>query len=279
MTATSSTERLDPWRAAALRDLLGVEADVTPGAALPLLWHWVYLLDHPRHADLGVDGHRARPEAERHLRRMWAGGRVSQRGPLRTDRVASRVSRETGRVTKHGSSGDFVVVTVGHTISQDGAVVVDEEQHLVLREPTPGPAGTAGDGGPPAGVVTPPEEGERSWAADERLLFRYSALTYNGHRIHYDQPYATGVEGYRGLVVHGPLQALLMAEHASARTNPQRAACELSYRLVAPLTVGQGLVTGGREEAGGTSAYVRDDSGRTTATGRYRLLGRRGADE
>lgn len=276
----STTERLDPWRAAALRDLLEVDADTTPGAELPLLWHWVYLLDHPRHGELGPDGHRERPEAERTVRRMWAGGAVSQRAPLRTDRPATRTSAERSRATKSGSSGTFTVVTIRHEVTQDGVIAVEEDQHLVYREPlangSPGDRGAVrsdGDGSLRDRSVGP---GERAWPADERMLFRYSALTYNGHRIHYDWPYATGVEGYAGLVVHGPLQALLMAEHCSAHANPGRAAASITYRLVSPLIEGQGLVTGTEAEPGeddaGLPAYVRDRTGRHTATARYRLL-------
>jgi len=275
-----TTERLDPWRAAALRDLLEVDADTTPGAALPLLWHWIYLLDHPRYGELGPDGHRERPEAERTVRRMWAGGAVSQRAPLRTDRHATRTSTERSRATKSGSSGTFTVVTIRHEITQDGVIAVEEDQHLVYRAPLAGgPARDRGgvrkdgDGSPSQRPLGP---AEHAWPADERMLFRYSALTYNGHRIHYDRPYATGEEGYAGLVVHGPLQALLMAEHCSAHTNPDRAAASISYRLVSPLIQGQGLVTGTKaepdEDNAGQSAYVRDRNGRPTATARYHLL-------
>lgn len=265
--ATSMTGTVDLWPALALRDLLECDARIEPGAPVPLLWHWVFLLDHPRLSDLGDDGHRRRTGADVHLRRMWAGGAVTQHRPLVIGREATRVSREVARETKHGSSGTFTLVSIGHQVLQGGEVCVDEVQRLVYRAPARTEATAAASPQP----VLP---GERAWRADEVTLFRYSALTYNGHRIHYDRPYANGTEGYPGLLVHGPLQALLMAEHVAAQHNPSRRPATIDYRLVSPLFDGQGCITGASAADAGThTAYVRDGCGRRTATATVRRLG------
>lgn len=263
------TEILADAPARALAGLIEV-AEPDPAVGLPPLWHWVYLLDYPSRADLGPDGHPTtgvpRPPGPG-LRRMWAGGRVRQLGPPRLGEPATRRSFVRGSVDKLGGTGPLTFVTVAHEISQDGRVLVDEEQHLVYRA-----ASAPGPGVPePAGVV-PVGPGERRVVIDPVFLFRYSALTYNGHRIHYDRDYARDVEGHAGLVVHGPLQALLMAEAARAR-HPGVMAVEFAYRLVSPLFDHQGMVVSAADDgAGALTTRVRDDGGRTTATGVWRPL-------
>ena len=212
------TELITPGPAEALAGLLGVpRAD----AALPLLWHWVYLLDRPPQAILGADGHPARDAIPTPpgpgLSRMFAGGRVSQHGPLRTGAEATRRTWQASSALKQGRSGPLHFVTVRSEISQDGQVVVTEEQDLVYRAPAPASAPD-----PQPQPQPQPPTGTRDWPVEVNpvLLFRFSALTYNAHRIHYDRDYARA-EGYPGLLVHGPLQALLMAE--LARPEPARA--------------------------------------------------------
>ena len=264
------TELITPGPAEALAGLLGVPV---PGPGLPLLWHWVYLLDRPPQAILGPDGHPARDAIPTPpgpgLRRMFAGGRVSQHGPLRTGTEATRRTWQASSVRKQGRSGPLHFVTVRTEISQGGQVVITEEQDLVYREPTPtaptapaAPAPTA-PGSPPA----PPPTGDRDWPVEVNpvLLFRFSALTYNAHRIHYDRDYARA-EGYPGLLVHGPLQALLMAELARRETTLP-ALCDYSYRLVSPLFDGQGLIVSAAADADAVRVTARDGAGRTTATG------------
>ena len=156
-------------------------------------------------------------------------------------------------------------------VSQGRELVITEEQNLVYREPGSGAAGGSGGVVPPgvsrasarSAEINAPPDGDRvrTVEVDAVLLFRFSALTYNAHRIHYDREYARG-EGYPGLVVHGPLQALLMAELARP---PGR--CEYSYRLVAPLFEDQGLVVSATPEGETTSVSCRDAGGRVTATG------------
>jgi 3-methylfumaryl-CoA hydratase len=273
------TELITPGPAEALAGLLGVPG---PDRDLPLFWHWVYLLDRPPQANLGPDGHAARDAIPTPpgpgLRRMFAGGRVSQHGPLRTGTAATRRTWQASSVRKQGRSGPLHFVTVRTEISQAGQVVITEEQDLVYREPAPAanaPAPAADAPAPAADAPAPaaepkpqpPPAGPRDWPVEVNpvLLFRFSALIYNAHRIHYDRDYARA-EGYPGLLVHGPLQALLMAELAR-REMTQSTLCDYAYRLVAPLFDGQGLIVSASAEQDAIRVAARDGAGRTTATG------------
>ena len=249
--------------AEALAGLIGVEQ---PHDALPMMWHWVYLLDRPAQSDLGPDGHPLRgvlpapPEPGR--RRMWAGGQVRTLAPLRLGQVATRRTEIIDTVEKHGRSGRLTFVSVRHRITQDGVLCVDERQDVVYRDMVAtGPIAHIGDDRAVAGdewelEINPP------------LLFRFSALTYNGHRIHYDREYATQVEGYPGLLTHGPLQALMMAESARRAGTGTAVGTVCDYRLVSPLFDFQGLIVGPGAEPG--SRQVRDRHGRVTAMGTFR---------
>jgi 3-methylfumaryl-CoA hydratase len=273
------TEIPQPEPAFALADLLGVPVPEL-GAGLPPLWHWVYLLDRPALADLGPDGHPVRgtlpapPGPGR--RRMWAGGRVAATGPLRCGEPATKRTRVLAVTEKHGRSGHLTFVTVGVQVLQGGAVVVDEEQNIVYRDaagpppaaqPTVQPSVAAKAPEVPAPVV-PAGQGEREIAISPALLFRFSALTYNTHRIHYDRDYCRDVEGYPGLLTHGPLQALAMAE--AARAIGRTGDVSFAYRLVSPLFDEQGLIVGAAKGADGTTVTAaRDRYGRQTATGTF----------
>ena len=269
------TELITPGPAEALAGLLGVPR---PDGALPLLWHWVYLLDRPPQAILGADGHPARDAIPTPpgpgLRRMFAGGRVSQHAPLRTGAEATRRTWQASSTLKQGRSGPLHFVTVRSEISQGGQVVITEEQDLVYREAAPAPASAVTPAPAPDPQPQPPAD-TRDWPVEVNpvLLFRFSALTYNAHRIHYDRDYARA-EGYPGLLVHGPLQALLMAEQAR-REAELPARCDYSYRLVAPLFDGQGLIVSATADADAVRVTARDAASRTTATGVIRPAGSR----
>ena len=273
---TERTEIPQPEPAYALADLLGVPApDLAGGASLPPLWHWVYLLDRAAQADLGPDGHPVRgtlpapPGAGR--RRMWAGGRVRTSGLLRCGRPATKRTRVLAVTEKDGRSGHLTFVTVGVQVLQDGAVVVDEEQDIVYRD-------AAGAAGPPPAPppVVPAGMSEREIEVSPVLLFRFSALTYNAHRIHYDRDYCRDVEGYPGLLTHGPLQALAMAEagRGVSSTGGRTGDVFFEYRLVAPLFDDQGLIVSAVSGPDGTTATAaRDRHGRQTAAGTLRSAG------
>jgi 3-methylfumaryl-CoA hydratase len=259
------TETLVPGPAYGLAGLLGAEE---PGATLPLLWHWVYLLERPAAAALGDDGHPtsgipAPPGPG--MRRMFAGGQVTAYAPLRLGREATRRTEVTGQAEKQGRSGPLTFVTVRHTIEQDGRTAVVDRQDIVYLPDRP--AGTSAPGTPPGGLA------DASYQPDPpttRTLFQFSALTYNAHRIHYDRDYARDAEGYPGLVVHGPLQALYLAEAARCRCReldrPAPVSCR--YRLVAPLFLGDPLRLALGEDGETTRAEVRSGE-RVTATAEF----------
>jgi 3-methylfumaryl-CoA hydratase len=214
-------------QAARLAACIDADPAVLEAGTLPLLWHWASFPPLVPTAQLGRDGHpRRRLEMEAFPQRMWVGGRVQAERPLRLDVDAARWSRLVRAEVKEGGGGRFWLVTVGHVVSQDDEVCIDEEQDLVFREASavvaPGPDR---DDAPDAAWV-------EELVADPVLLFRFSAVTANAHRIHYDHPYATGVEGYPDLVVHGPLTAILLAELARRRGG--RAFHAASYRARAP---------------------------------------------
>ena len=268
------TETLLPGPAQALGALLDVPVpDLDGGAGLPLLWHWIYLLERPAQADLGPDGHPVRgtipapPEPGR--RRMWAGGRVRVSAPLRCGEPATRRSRVQSVEDKMGRSGPLTFCVVHHQIRQRGRVVIDELQDIVYRA-----AGSPADQPAAAweGAEIPPAEDERAIEVSPTLLFRFSALTYNAHRIHYDRDYARDVEGYPGLLTHGPLQALAMTEAARAADDdrPDGAERSFEYKLISPLFDFQGLVAGASVEPDAVTTGVRDLHGRATATGTLR---------
>jgi 3-methylfumaryl-CoA hydratase len=225
-------EYLDPAPAVALAGLLGSEA---PQDELPLLWHWVYLLARPRQESIGPDGHPldgvpAPPGAG--MRRMFAGGSARSLRPLRLGEPARRTTELVSTTVREGRSGRLTFAAVRSTIEQADQIAVIEDQTIVYRE---APASTAQipQVTVPAVPVATPEGGVlRDFAIDPVLLFRFSALTYNSHRIHYDREYATTVEGYPGLVVHGPLQALLMLDAAAKLRGARPTSFE--FRLSAP---------------------------------------------
>ena len=181
-----------------------------PGDPVPPLWHWLYFAPIARHAELGPDGHPRRggflPPVDL-PRRMWAGGRLDFERPLRADQSAERRSRIDSVQVKRGRSGELVFVAVEHEFHAAQGLALSERHDIVYRAaprpdaPAPAPAAPPG-----------PAAFEREISPDPVLLFRYSALTFNGHRIHYDRPYATEVEAYPGLVVHGPLIATLLVD-------------------------------------------------------------------
>ena len=193
---------------------------------------------------------------------MWAGGRVSTIAPLRTGASALRRSRVVSEQLKTGRSGALRFVSVGHEIRQGETLCVRERHDVVYREAADA---TSTNGAEPE-TAQPPTAEEWSLETTPPLLFRFSALTYNAHRIHYDRDFATGVEGYPGLLVHGPLQALMMAEVARRSGIDTTSGVTCDYRLVSPLFDGEGLVAGpGGPVEEGTSWQIRSASGRVSA--------------
>jgi 3-methylfumaryl-CoA hydratase len=218
--ATGKTQTLtcalDPARAAALHATLG-RAGPPPGAGdpMPPFWHQVYFWDPQPPARLGPDSH---PRTGTGLipdlglpQRMWAGGQLQFHAPLRLGLAAQKITTVEKVSEKTGRTGRLGFVTLRHEIRQDGVHAVTEHQDIVYRAPPADRAAIA----PPTARTD--EELAEPGSFDTTLLFRYSALTFNGHRIHYDIDYCRQVEGYSGLVVHGPLLAQTLMHLAERR--------------------------------------------------------------
>ena len=243
-----SDELIDPSPVAALAALFddGLAAPA-PGDRLPPLWHWVALPRWSPSTRIGTDGHPVRGDFLPPVdlpRRMFAGGRVSFLAPLRVGDSTRRESVVESVTEKSGRSGSLVIVVVATTLhTPDGEPAVVEHQNLIYREPAPENTGAAID--PAASAALAPvgspfvrEGDDWSLRTDPSLLMRFSAATANAHRIHYDWPYATGVEGYPGLVVHGPLMTLALAETHRLAGDP-RSIATLAHRNTAPLFCGR----------------------------------------
>ena len=203
----------------------------TADSPLPPLWHWFYFLPRAPQSQLGSDGHPQRggfiPPIP-YPRRMFAGARIRFHHPLRIGQPARREGVIRNITQKSGRSGPLAFVTVGYQTYQNEMLCIEEEQDIVYREPgAPVPAPTPVELPPVNDAIT------RTVVPDPRLLFRFSALTFNAHRIHYDRPYAQHEEGYPGLVVHGPLVAVLLME--LARHHTSRPIIGFSFRSQAPL--------------------------------------------
>jgi 3-methylfumaryl-CoA hydratase len=203
-----------------------------PGDVLPPLWHWLYFLATDRQSALGSDGHAQRGGFLPPVplpRRMWAGGRLEFLEPLRVGEAITRVSRVVDVKVTQGRTGPLVFVLVRHEISNASGLAVTEEHDIVYREQP-----QSGDPAPTPAAAPLDRGWERVIHPDDVLLFRYSALTFNGHRVHYDRRYATGTEGYPGLVVHGPLVATLLLD-LLRRSLPEARVARFEFRSVSPL--------------------------------------------
>jgi 3-methylfumaryl-CoA hydratase len=239
----TDTYQVGAWPLAAFADLLDQPApDLTPGEPIPPQWHVFLSPEHAPTRELGVDGHvregRFLPPIPQR-RRMFAGGRVRFRSPLRVGDVVTRQAELAAVQHKQGRSGELLFVTVRTTHSVGDDVRVVEEEDLVYRS---GPSGSTTKPFPAAEKTDEPWQ--LSMDTTAAALFRFSALTYNAHRIHYDLPYVTEVEGHAGLLVHGPLLALLLLE-LPRRFVPDRTVTAFDYRLLRPAIAGTPIVATG----------------------------------
>jgi 3-methylfumaryl-CoA hydratase len=257
----SLSDYVTPVPIAALSATLDREsAELEPGDLLPPFWHWLYFLPIHRQSELDQDGHLQRGKFLPPVplpRRMWAGSRLEFPSPLRVGDRILRTSLISDVTYKEGRSGPLVFVTVRHQISNTGGLAVTEHQDLVFREnPKPGDP-------VPAGKTRPAEsQWQRVICPDPIMLFRYSALTFNAHRIHYDRRYAVEVEGYPGLVVHGPLIATLLLELLH-RNYPGAAMRRFTFRSIRPLFDTAGFSVCGRLASGekNVQLWAQDNEG------------------
>jgi 3-methylfumaryl-CoA hydratase len=234
-----------------------------PGDAVPPLWHWLYFLAADRQGALGPDGHLSKGEFLPPFplpRRMYAGGRFAFHRPLRVGAEAERRSEIVGVAEKAGRSGPLGFVTLRHTVSDAGGVCLVEEQDLVFRA-------AYRPGEPASPPQAPPANAAfgRRLAADPVLLFRYSALTFNGHRIHYDAPYVTGVEGYPGLIVHGPLLATLLADLVR-REAPEAPLTRFAFRALRPVFDVSPFGVHGKRAGNSFALWATDNGGHLAMT-------------
>ncbi|MGV3729655.1 MAG: acyl-CoA dehydrogenase [Sphingopyxis sp.] len=262
-----SETREDVASAAPLAGLAALlDHDVSPWAPgmIPPLGHWLYFLPTARQSAIGEDGH---PRRDEHgllppvplPRRMWAGSRIDFLAPVPIGAALTRVTTIGAIKPKRGASGDLLFVTLRHEISADRVAAIREDQDIVFREAA---SATSAPAAAPATVVAPePADAVRSVTPDPVLLFRYSALTFNAHRIHYDRDYARDVEGYPGLVVHGPLIATLLMDHGLRAGLIPRS---FAFRAEAPLIDGAPFDLCLAHDIDGAQLWARDAAGRTT---------------
>jgi len=226
------TDQIDIGRVIAMAATLDLPIAPAVGDALPPLWHWLYFWSTISASDLGADGHAQRGSFLPPVtlpRRMWAGGRLKFFAPLPVGTEAQRVSQIKAVEAKQGKLGPLVFVTVAHEISVRGTLVIQEEHDLVYRE-----SWQTGDSMRKTELAPTDAHWSRQILPDPVQLFRYSALTFNGYRIHYDRTYATEVEAYPGLIVHGPLIASLLTDLVS-RELPKQTISEFAFRAITPL--------------------------------------------
>ena len=228
------------------------------GDAVPPCWHWLYFLPLQRASGIGPDGH---PKRGGFLppvplpRRMWAGSRIAFDRPLAAGEAIHRTSRIDDVTVKEGRTGTLVFVKVHHVIGNAGGAAITEEQDIVYRAMP-----QAGEGGAAPKAARTDEQFSRRIVPDPVLLFRFSALTFNAHRIHYDRPYATGEEGYPGLVVHGPLIATLLLD-LLRRSRPRLRVKRFEFKAVSPLIDTMPFEVCGRLDGDDATLWARRGDG------------------
>ncbi|TDJ65274.1 MAG: acyl-CoA dehydrogenase [Proteobacteria bacterium] len=233
------------------------------GTVLPEYWHWIYFKPVVAQSLVGTDGHPRRGTFLPPIdlpRRMWAGGRLQFLHPIG---IGDEIERKTEILSveeKDGRSGKLVVLKLRHLISNASGPCVDEQQDLVYCE-TPRPDQ------PSRQQAQPPDDvdWQETFIPNTVILFRFSALTFNSHRIHYDYPYVTQVEGYRGLVVHGPLTALLLLE--AAKRHATRAPSSYEYRAIGPLFNDEPITLAGRTKETETEVWAIGPTGAVAMQG------------
>lgn len=256
---TYATDVISVATARAVAALLDRHPDeMTMGLELPELWHWFHFLPVVRRSERGEDGHPRRGAFLPPIalpRRMWAGGRLRFHQALCIGELAERRSDVISVEEKQGRTGPLVFVTVRHLITGSSGIALEEELDLVYRDaPRPDE--------PRRSTTAPQQSAEwtESFQPDSLTLFLFSALTGNGHRIHYDRPYATEIEGYPALVVHGPLIALLLLDSAMRRTG--RRPATYAYRAIGPLYNEETFTVAGRASGeAATEMWALDGNG------------------
>jgi 3-methylfumaryl-CoA hydratase len=238
-----ATDLISAERAIAFAATLDHPVVPAIGDALLPAWHWLYFWSIAQQAELGPDGHPRKGGFLPELglpRRMWAGGRLTFEAPLTIGSIATRTSRVLSVERKEGRTGTLGFVTVEHVIESAGEIAIREEHDIVYRG-----AAAPGAAAPAPKAAPDHAQWQRDIMPDEVMLFRYSALTFNGHRIHYDRTYVRDVEGYPDLVVHGPLISTLLLDLVT-RSLPGATVADYAYRAVRPTFLGHPFSVCGR---------------------------------
>lgn len=251
-------DRIEPRPARFMQQTLDREPTLDEGDPLPPAWHWLYFIEGARLSETGRDGHAKRGEFLPPValpRRMWAGSRLQFHRPLRLGDHIARESEIRGIREKQGQSGALCFVTVSHSYRRGDEVLLVEEHDIVYREdPVPGARPPA-----PAPADTKSDV-ERTVCPSPLLLFRYSALTFNGHRIHYDIDYCRDIEGYPGLVVHGPLTATLLLDLLADEVGPAHIR-NFRFRAMSPLFADRPFTIHLTKDAGTCHLWAVDPDG------------------
>lgn len=235
-------------------------APVPAGTPLPPLWHWLYFLPMHRQSEIGDDGHARRGGFLPPVplpRRMWAGSQFDFHAPVRVGDAVARKSTIADVTKKEGRSGQLVFVKVKHELFCNGASApaITEFHDIVYRD-----AKKPGDVEPPPQAAPAGAPWQRALVPDDVLLFRYSALTFDGHRIHYDRKYVTEVEGYPGLIVHGPLIATLLMD-LLRRQAPEAEVAAFRFKAVRPTFDGRPMRVNGRRDGQEVKLWAQDHEG------------------
>lgn len=256
---------LDPVPAQKMQAMLNRTPTLKNGDALPPAWHWLYFHDAVPASDLGQDGH---PKLGHFMppfdlpphnltRRMWAGGKIQWHAPLFLGSLASKQSTIIEIKEKLGRTGELIFVTIEHLVHQNQQLCIREEQNLVYR--------AAANANSTAEPELAPKESDfsQSWQFTEADLFRYSALTFNSHRIHYDIDYTKLVEGYAGLVVHGPLLATVLLDLAKLNNLEfnENKVHEFEYRAMSPVLLPSSLTALGKVAGNQTNLWIANQTG------------------
>lgn len=260
-------ERADAWPVQGLLSLLDKTDPVSDGWTVPLLGQWLYFGPTVKQSMIGEDGHPQRggflPPVDL-PRRMWAASDIDFHAPIRVGDLLHKTAKIADISMKTGASGALVFVKVENRYECAGELRLEETQTLVYRDHPPADS--------PAPTGKPAPEGA-VWSTrhqpDEAMLFRYSAVTFNAHRIHYDQPYAAGVEGYPGVIVQGQLLATLMLQAALPQTT--RPIRRFGFRGVQPVFAGDVVFAEGRPTEQGFDLWIRDEAGHLRTTGSLEL--------
>ena len=238
-------------------------APVLPGSALPTLWHWLYFLPMHRQSEIGADGHAKRGGFMPPVplpRRMWAGSQFEFNAPVRVGDAVARTSTITDVTQKQGRSGKLVFVAVRHELRCNGAAADSQPALVELHDIVYREAKQPADVEPTPVAAATGATWQRVIVPDAVLLFRYSALTFNGHRIHYDRKYVTEVEGYPGLIVHGPLIATLLMD-LLRRNAPDAQVASFKFKAVRPTFDLHPFKVNGQRDGNTVKLWAQDHEG------------------